>query len=313
MKVWNGIESYPDHVGPVVATIGNYDGVHLGHQAILHSVVETARRLGALSLLITFDPHPLSVVAPSRKPKLLQTRGQKLAALEASGLDAVMILRFDSDMASLGGREFFSQVVCGPIGLAAVHVGWNFRFGRDRSGDVNLLKAVSEERGFDVVGVPPVEVGGRTVSSSAIRKAVGEGDVETARGMLGRPFAVVGEVVRGDGRGRRLEFPTANVEVENAMTPLRGVYVTETVALATRYASVANVGVRPTFGGAALTVETHLLEFDGDLYGERAEVRFLARLRDEQRFAGPEDLAAQIARDRAAAEAYFQNLQIRTE
>lgn len=308
MNIWNGIDSYPEGGPPVVATIGNYDGLHLGHQAIVHSVTESAKRQGHASVLITFEPHPLSVVAPERCPRQIQTRRQKLESLESTQLDAVLILPFDSELASLSGEEFFSRILCGRLRFSAIHVGSSFRFGQHRSGDVELLRVIGKDRDFEVVGVAPVTVGNRVVSSSSIRKLVEDGEVAAAGEMLGRPFGVVGEVVEGDGRGRTIRFPTANLDAENDLLPRRGVYVTETVALATRHASVSNVGIRPTFNGGGVVVETHLLGFEGDLYGQRIEVRFLERLRDERRFSGPEELADQIARDRAAAEAYFQNL-----
>lgn len=312
MKIWNGIDSYPDRAPRAVATIGNYDGVHLGHRAILLSVVDEARRDGHVSVLVTFEPHPLQVVAPDRRPKLLQTRRQKLESLEQTGLDGVLILDFDRDMAALSGDAFFSRVLCGPVDFASIHVGSNFRFGHGRSGDVDALRSIGERHGFTVVTVPPVEIEGGVVSSSAVRKAVADGEVGAAHAMLGRPFAVVGEVVAGEGRGRSLRFPTANLDSSNELVPRRGVYVTETVALATRHPAVTNVGIRPTFNGGKLIVESHLLDYDGDLYGEQVEVRFLARLRDEQRFSGPRELADQIARDRAAASVYFQNLPLAT-
>jgi riboflavin kinase/FMN adenylyltransferase len=189
-------------------------------------------------------------------------------------------------------------------------VGSTFRFGRARGGDIRLLQTIGAELGFTVVAVPPVSVEGETVSSSAIRAAIEAGDVARARAFLGRPFAVTGEVVRGEGRGRMLEFPTANVAVENETVPGRGVYVTETLAFASRFPSITNVGVRPTFGGNTLAVESHLIDIDEDLYGERVEVRFLARLRDEATFAGPAELADQIARDQAAAISYFSGLSL---
>jgi riboflavin kinase/FMN adenylyltransferase len=313
MRVWNGIEAYPAGSEPVVATVGNYDGVHLGHRAILEGALGDARRRGLKSLLVTFDPHPVSVVAPERRPRLLQTRRQKLDSLEATGLDGVLILRFDEELAALSGQTFFSEVLSGPVHLAAIHVGSNFHFGRDRSGNLELMREIGRQRGFDVVGVDPVRKNGTIVSSSVIRRAVQDGDIDLAARLLGRPYSVTGEIVQGDGRGKELDFPTANLDVENEIIPERGVYVTETAVLATRHTSVSNVGVRPTFEGKNLTVETHLLEFEGDLYGERAEVRFLARLRDEQRFSSPEELADQIARDRAAAESYFRNQQPRSQ
>ncbi len=308
MNVWNALDAFPTGREPHVATIGNFDGVHLGHQAILASVIAAAKARSIPSLLITFEPHPLAVVAPSRRPRLLQTRRQKLETLETTELDAMLILPFDRELAALTGEEFFGSYLAERIRFASVHVGRNFRFGRARGGDLQLLETVGSDHGFSVVGVAPVVVDGETVSSSAIRTAVEDGDVIRARAMLGRPFAVTGEVVRGDGRGRELEFPTANVAVDNEMIPRRGVYVTEVTALASRFPSITNVGVRPTFGGTSVCVESHLIDVDENLYGERVEVRFLARLRDEKQFGGPGELADQIARDRAAATSFFSGL-----
>lgn len=310
MRVWNGIQRYVDAPPEVVASIGNYDGVHLGHQEILRRVVDDARQRDLPSMLITFDPHPAAVVAPERRPRHLQTRRQKLDSLAATGLTDLLVLAFSPELATLEGAEFFSQVLEPKLRFAAIHVGDNFRFGRDRSGDVEMLRRIGTRLSFDVEGVRAVRIDGETVSSSAIRKAVAEGDVERARRMLGRPFTAIGEVVPGAGRGSDLQFPTANVAVENEMIPAVGVYVTETLALATRFPSVTNVGTRPTFNGKDLSVESHLLDFEGDLYTERIEVRFLARIRDEMRFANGIELGDQIARDRAAAEAYFENMHL---
>jgi riboflavin kinase/FMN adenylyltransferase len=308
MNVWNSLDAFPTGREPVVATIGNFDGVHLGHQAILASVIEAAKARSTPSLLISFDPHPLAVVAPSRRPKLLQTRRQRMDGLEATGLDGMLLLPFDRELAALTGEEFFAAFLSARIRFAAVHVGRNFRFGRARSGDIRLLESIGAGLGFSVVAVPPVAVDGETVSSSSIRTAIEEGDVTLAAAMLGRPFALTGEVVRGQGRGRTLEFPTANLAVENETIPRNGVYVTETLVLASSFPSITNVGIRPTFGGSQLTVETHLIDADEDLYGERLELRFLARLRDERAFAGPTELSDQIARDQAAATSYFSGL-----
>lgn len=307
MRIFNGIDRYAGAAGPVVASIGNYDGVHLGHQEILRRVVQDGLRRGVPSMLISFDPHPAAVVAPERRPRHLQTRRQKLDSLEATGLTDLLILPFTPALASLSGEEFFSDVLSPRVRFASIHVGDSFRFGRGRGGDVETLRRIGAIEGFEVEGVPPVRVDGITVSSSAIRAAVEAGRVEQARRMLGRPFSVLGEVVPGDGRGAEIRFPTANIAVENEIIPAVGVYVTETVALAARYPSVTNVGVRPTFGGRDVTVETHLLDFEDDLYTERIEVRFLARIRDEMRFGSAVELGDQIARDRAAAEAFFLN------
>jgi riboflavin kinase/FMN adenylyltransferase len=308
MTVWHGVESVPADAPRFVATIGNFDGVHLGHRAILDSVTAEAKAAGLPSLLLTFDPHPLAVVAPERRPLLLQTRRQKLETLADAGLGSVLFLKFDAHMASLTGEAFFAEALRDRIRFAAIHVGRHFRFGHGRAGDLDLLARIGAAEGFRVVGVPQVVQEGEVVSSSAVRRVLAEGDVERARRMLGRPFALSGEVVRGAERGRLIEFPTANLGVENELIPRAGVYVTETVVLAARCASVTNVGVRPTFGGGELLVETHLLDFEEDIYGERIEVGFLARLRDEKKFSGASELADQIARDRAAAFSYFQGL-----
>jgi riboflavin kinase/FMN adenylyltransferase len=288
-----------------VASIGNFDGVHLGHAEILRRVTAEARRRRAPSLLVSFDPHPLEVIAPGRRPRLIQTRRQKIEQLEACGLDRLLFVEFDRALAALEGRAFVTEVLAPAVPIAAIHVGEGFRFGSGRSGDLELLRQLGSEHGFTVHGVAPVEAGGEIVSSSSIRSAIAAGAVERAATMLGRPFAITGLVGRGAGRGATLGFRTANLEVENELWPAAGVYATEALAFATRWPSMTNVGVRPTFDGRTLTVETHLLDFDDHLYGERLELRFLARLRDEQRFAGATELAAQLARDRAATEAWF--------
>ena len=307
MKIWNGIERYPEDAGPVVATIGNYDGVHRGHRIILSDVVAAARARNARSLLITFDPHPLQVVAPERRPRLLQTRGQKLECLEATGLDAVLILAFNPTLAAMTGEQFFDAVLDRRVDLAEVRIGENFRFGHDRAGGVDLLASIGAQRDFEVVSVPAVQIDGGIVSSSGIRQRIRDGQVESAAVMLGRPYTIRGEVTHGDGRGRMLRYPTANLSTRNELLPGNGVYVTEAVTGAARQAALSNVGTRPTFHGGEPGVETHLIDFEGNLYGERMEVRFLARIRDEQRFADGAALSNQIARDLAAAEAYFEN------
>jgi riboflavin kinase/FMN adenylyltransferase len=210
------------------------------------------------------------------------------------------------------GEAFFAELLRGRVEFAEIHVGENFRFGHNRAGDVDLLRALGAGRGFRVIGIPRVQLQGDVVSSSAIRRAVESGDVDRARRMLGRPFEMTGEIVQGEGRGRSLDFPTANLESENELPPQRGVYVTEAVVLSARYGAVTNVGVRPTFGGQRLTIESHLLDVDEEMVGERMDLRFLARLRDEKRFANATELADQIARDRAAAIAFFRNSEMFT-
>ena len=247
------------------------------------------------------------MLAPHAAPRLMQTRRQKLDILEAAGLDAVWFLTFDKALAAQTGAQFF-ETLRSRIDLQAVRVGRNFRFGRGRKGDIDEMERIGAVQGFDVGGVEQVRIEGVTVSSTAIRAAVAEGDVHHAAHLLGRPFALSGEVVAGEGRGTGLRFPTANVAAENELWPRTGVYITECLALARRYPSVTTLGVRPTFGAdEEPVVECHLLEFEGNLRGERVEVRFLEHLREETRFSGHEELADQIARDCAAATSYFEN------
>lgn len=308
MRIWNGIEAWPHGARPVALTIGNYDGVHLGHQEILRRLVADARRRDERAVLLTFEPHPLAVVSPERRPRLLQTRGQKIERLADRRLSDLLILNFDARLAGLSGDAFFEDLRAHGLRPSAVHVGTNFRFGHRREGDLELLGRIGARHGFAVHGVEPVRLDEQVVSSSAIRSALAVGDVELVSRMLGRPFTVAGEIVRGDGRGRSLGWPTANIETRQEALPAHGVYVTETLVRAARCPSVTNVGLRPTFGGDGdALVETHLIEFEGQLYDESAEVRFLARLRPERRFAGPAELSDQIARDLAAAEAYFRD------
>jgi riboflavin kinase / FMN adenylyltransferase len=307
MNVWNGIELIPADFPPVVASIGKCDGVHRGHQEILRRTVAEARSQRVSSLLISFDPHPTAILAPERMPRLLQTKRQKLDALADTGLSDLLFLAFTPELAALDGQAFFSEVLLRRLRLMSVYVGEGFRFGRDRSGDAALLERIGARAGFGVHHVPPVLVDGVPISSSAIRTAIVQGDVELADRMLGRPYAIRGEIVRGASRGRRIGFPTANLAVENEIVPRPGVYVTEAIVLAARHPSVTNVGVRPTFGSDGLAVESHLIGFDAEVYGEHAELRFLARLRDELRFASVAELQDQIGRDLAAATAYFDN------
>jgi riboflavin kinase/FMN adenylyltransferase len=265
VNVWNGLGALPEDVPPVVASIGNFDGVHLGHREILRRVVADARERRARALLVTFEPHPAAIVAPDRRPKLIDTRMQKIDRLAECGLSDLLIVRFDRELAALGGKAFLELLEGYGLCFAAVHVGENFRFGHDRAGDLALLREIGERRGFAVHGVPAISLDGRTLSSSEIRRALEAGEVGRAAAMLGRPWELIGEVVPGAGRGRELDCPTANIEPANELLPGIGVYVTETVALAARTASVTNVGRRPTVGGGAVVVETHQLVFDDDL------------------------------------------------
>jgi riboflavin kinase/FMN adenylyltransferase len=279
-----------------------YDGVHRGHQSVLTDLAARARSMGGASrAVLTFDQHPLTLVAPARAPRLLTTIEQRLEILESLGTDFVGVLPFEQ-IRAMHPAEFIHQVLLGSLGAQLIVVGTNFRFGRDRAGDVAVLVAEGTRHGFDVDAVELLRGDGTTVSSSMIRSQLGEGDVEGTERALGRPFELRGRVVEGDARGHTIGFPTANLEFSEEMAlPSRGVYAARVIVGGDSVPGVVNVGVRPTFGGDVLTVEVHLLGFNGDLYDQTLAVRFHRRLRDERQFGSVDDLVAQITRDVEAA------------
>jgi riboflavin kinase/FMN adenylyltransferase len=293
-----------------VLAIGNFDGIHLGHQAILRATVERAHALNAVSTALTFDPSPRKVLRPETAPLRLSTNAQRMEWFNALGLEAVVVLPFTLDLARLSPEEFVEQILLRDLHIKAVLVGENFKFGHKQAGDVKLLSALGAKHGFAVVIVPPVFYRCEIVSSTIIRREVAEGDVSHAARLLGRPFALTGEVVSGTGTGSRFTFPTLNLAAEQELLPARGVYVTRTrLDGETRsHRSVTNIGVRPTFNGSSLSIETHLLDAQLSSAPKRIEVRFWKRLREEKKFTGPEELRAQIAADIARANRFFSSL-----
>ncbi len=310
---YRALDQVPPGFGPSALTIGNFDGVHVGHARILSEVVELARRQGWRAVALTFDPHPTRVVAPERAPRLLTTLETRLRLLEQAGLDAALVLPFTPEVARWEPEEFLRRVVAGALCGRAVAVGANFRFGRRQSGNVEALREFGRRLGYEVRVVEPVWRRGELVSSSGIRRWIGEGRVDRAGRLLGRPFAVEGRVVRGHGVGARRTVPTLNLAPETEVLPGRGVYITCTLEAATgrRWPSVTNVGYRPTFDGSELSVETFLLRPLEGPDPERIEVSFWRRLRDEKKFDTPEDLRAQILRDVAQAERYWRRIESR--
>lgn len=307
MQAWHHpLESAPVH-GPSVVSLGNFDGVHAGHRQVLQQAAARARALGLPAVAVTFDPHPSVVVAPERKPKLLMTLRQRLAAFQACGMDQAWVIPFSRAFSELGPTVFLHELgrVLRP---AELHVGRAFRFGRDREGGVETLEAWGLESGCRVQAHAFRAPDGGVLSSTRIREALDKGDVDLAAAMLGQPFAVTGIVVEGDRRGRHLGFPTANLAWDQEQLPAFGVYVTEVhgAHLGGPRLGLTNVGEKPTFEGLKLTVETFLPEFEGDLYGASLELRFRHRLRGEQRFDGLEALAAQIQLDVAAGRAWWE-------
>lgn len=306
--VFNSIEKWAtrfEDARRTAVSVGTFDGLHVGHQKILQSVRERARATGERSAAITFDPHPMRVLKPDRAPFMIQTLSQRLAGFEQLGLDAALVLRFDHALSLVSPEEFIERILVGGLRAGAILVGANFRFGHRGAGDVRLLSEFGRRDGFEVVIVPPVEVGGQIVSSTAIRGAVAGGNVAGAIPLLGRAFSLTGEIRSGAGRGRTILFPTLNLAPEQELLPKLGVYATESAVGGKLYSSVTNVGTRPTFNGTGVTVESHLFGFGETLAGGRMEVRFHTRIRGERRFSGTDELRSQIALDIEAARKYF--------
>ena len=284
-----------------VVTIGNFDGVHRGHQQILQRVLGRARRTGAMATVLTFFPHPARVLKPEQVPCLLATLDQRLAAFDAAGIDAALVVRFDPKLVATTAEDFAIRFLVDTLRAEAVLVGDNFRFGHRQMGDVKLLEEIGKRSGFEVEIVAPVVDEGAVISSSAIRQALRDGRVQDAQRMLGRPYSLEGEIRTGTGQGRKLIVPTLNLATEQEMLPKTGVYATEVVVGGKVYGAATNVGMRPTFDGTRITIESHLFDFSENLTRGKMEVRFLARLRDEQKFSGPEALREQVLKDIEAA------------
>ncbi|MFP4149384.1 MAG: bifunctional riboflavin kinase/FAD synthetase [Nitriliruptoraceae bacterium] len=283
---------------PSVVTVGNFDGVHRGHQVLLRRTVTLAAEHGARAVAVTFDPHPATVLRPGAAPPLLQPLSERVTRLVEAGLDAVVVLPFTRELASMSPAGFVRSVLAGPLASVRVVVGTNFRFGARAAGDVVTLLELGEQHGFSPEAVTLLELDGRRISSSAIREHLTAGEVDWPRSALGRPYQLTGVVVPGDGRGRTIGVPTANLHPqERLVVPGAGVYAGHAEVAGEWLPAVTNVGVRPTFDGQIETVEVHLLDTEVDLYGAPLTFRFEHRLRGEQRFDGPEQLVAQITRD----------------
>jgi riboflavin kinase / FMN adenylyltransferase len=278
-------------------TVGNFDGVHLGHQAILRAVTKEAEETASLAVVVTFDPHPLRVLRPEAAPQMLETLEQRILRFEVMGIEGVLVLRFDEKLAALPAEDFVDQIVAKTMAARTICVGDGFRFGHRQAGNVELLRALGKQKQFQVRCVPPVILCGSVVSSSAIRQALGAGEVRRAAQMLGRGFALAGEIVTGAGLGRKSVVPTLNLATPQELLPANGVYATECLLDATSHHAVTNVGLRPTFGGKRITIESHLLDYAGEPKGRALEVRFCERIRDERKFGGPGELRAQILQD----------------
>lgn len=292
---------------PSVVTIGVFDGVHRGHRTIIDRAVEEATERGVRAVAVTFDPHPTAVVRPAVAPPLLQALGDRVEALAGAGVDLVLVLPFTQELSQLSPASFVERVLAGALGAQHVVVGANFRFGHRAAGDVGTLDELGDRHGFDAETVRLLDIDGDPISSTQVRRHLEAGDVRWAAAALGRPWVHRGIVVRGDGRGRTIGVPTANVVApDGVLRPASGVYAARATHGGRTWDAVVNVGTRPTFDGTTTTVEAHLLDASSaaeelDLYGQQLTLAFVERLRDERRFDGPDALVAQIRADIEAA------------
>jgi len=293
-----------------VVTLGNFDGIHLGHQALIGGAVAEAQKLAIPSVVLTFEPHPLKVLAPERAPKMLLAHKDKMQLLQALGVDVVVIQHFDLSFAKLAADEFVRGILVDRFKARKIWVGRDLRFGQGRQGSVAELERWGSELGFGVASVDAIMVDGARVSSSRVRQLVMDGQVDAVAPMLGRYHFVSGRVVAGHRRGRKIGFPTANISTRTEVLPRDGIYATLFQLGERRLLSVSSVGVNPTFGDGPRTVESYILSFSDDIYGEAVQLSFVSRIRNEMKFASVDALIGQIRQDIGSAEAIFRELKL---
>jgi len=303
MKIFTGLKKLKARQFPrPVAAIGIFDGVHVGHQRVFKKAIAAARRIGGTALAVTFNPHPQRVLDMIKAPPLLVSLEHRIKLIEREGLDVLIVLDFNEKMARYSAADFIEKILVSKIGAAAVVIGADFTFGRDRKGDILLLRSFGDRYGFTVRAVPLLAIGGEPVSSTRIRGYILSGALRSAQRLFGRPVSVMGTVVRGSRRGRLLGYPTANIDPHHEVIPPEGVYAVYILRGGKRHKGVLNIGTRPTFEkGVPPTIEVHIVNFDKHIYGTDIEVIFVKRLREERRFARREDLIRQIGIDERAA------------
>jgi len=307
MQIFHKLEDVPGDFGPTVLSVGNFDGVHRGHQHVLGRMTARAREIGARSMVLTFDPHPIRIIRPDVAPPLLTPLPQKLKLLETTRIDAVLVLPFTRDLSMMPPFEFAEEILSTALHAAEIHEGFNFHFGHKKEGNVERLKEFGKKLGFDVIIYQAMKFRGRMLSSSDVRRLVQEGNMAGARDLLGRPFSIVSNPGRGRGYGSKYTVPTINLSRYDELVPKIGVYITQITVNGETFDAVTNVGVRPTFGAESFAIETHILNFHPiDLEPEtQVELTFLKRLRDEIKFPDTEALKTQIGKDVGKAQRYF--------
>ncbi len=307
MQIFRQLQPVSQLFPDIVLTMGNFDGLHLGHKAILSKVNVIAKELGGTPAVFTFESHPLCLLNPANCPTQLTTLEERLVLFAQEGMKLTLCIPFTHELANLTAEQFLAQVIAEFIRPRRIVVGYDFAFGKNRGGDIHLLWQMQERYGYKVSQVKAVKVGGDAVCSTLIRQKIANGEVGQARLLLGRPYSISGQVVTGKQRGTGLGFPTANLSQTSKQIPKPGVYAVRVEWTGKLYPGVANIGYKPTFGGDNLEIEVHLLDFKQDIYGENINICFIERLRDEQKFSGLDQLKAQIAQDCSQARQVFRS------
>lgn len=307
MEIFYKLDDIPPGFGPSLVSVGNFDGVHRAHVRVLDELVSRSKQRHARSVAVSFEPHPMRILRPDARLKLLTPMPDKIRLLENTGIDAVVVIPFTRDLSLMSPREFVKLILCDRLRAVEVHEGYNFRFGHKAAGDIKLLSELGAECGFEVIKYPELQLRGESVSSTRIRELIQAGDVRRARFLLGRPFSIQSTAGRGRGYGSKYTVPTINLSQYEEQVPRDGVYVTQTRVGKECFDSVTNVGNRPTFGSDSFAIESHLLDFHPlEITAEtEIEISFLSRVRDEIRFGSVEKLREQIQKDVARAQRYF--------
>jgi len=307
MTVTCTLDNLPEDIKNPVVTIGNFDGVHWAHQAIFKKVIERAKDLNGASVVITFEPHPIKIMSPNKAKPLITLLEQKRELVLNQGIDIFLLITFTLEFAAISASDFVKGILVDKLGIKEIVVGYDYTFGNNREGNINLLKEMGQQFNFKVHQVGPIYVGKSLVSSTSIRNLIMEGKVSEARQLLGRDYQIRGEVIKGRNRGGALlGYPTANVRVEDELIPKEGVYVVTVDVGGKIYQGLTNIGYNPTFKGKTLSVETHIFDFSADILKQKIRINFLSRFRDEITFASIKDLSQQISRDVRQAREFFQ-------
>jgi riboflavin kinase/FMN adenylyltransferase len=302
MQIYTSLEQIPNNFRPSVVTLGNFDGVHLGHRELFRRVLYSSQELGCVSVIFTFNPHPLKILAPDRAPKLINTIAEKRRLIEASNIDVLIDAPFTHDLATMPPEQFVDEILIAKLHVRKLVVGYDYAFGKERCGTIDFLLESGRKKGFEVEVLQPVSSDGLPYSSTRIRNALSAGEVTSVIGLLGRHYNLEGIVVPGDQRGRELGFPTANLQSDKELLPLAGVYAVKAKYGERIFDAVVNLGNRPTFGENLPTIEVHLLDFHEDLYGKSVRIYFFKRIRDEEKFSGIDKLKLAIESDIKSAQ-----------